>query len=43
MTEFHWYWGPFALLVVGKVWAFDVGRVGIWGVGWRVGFRRIKA
>lgn len=39
--EVNWHWGPFALLIVGKVWAVDFGRRGIYGVGWRVRTRKV--
>jgi hypothetical protein len=40
-SEAHWHWGPFSWLRIGHVWAFDVGPVGVYGIGWRIGFRRV--
>lgn len=40
--EFFWQWGPIALLVVGSVWCLDFGPIGLYGIGWRAGFRRVK-
>lgn len=34
--EVNWYCGPFAVLIVGKVWAVDFGKRGIYGIGWRM-------
>lgn len=41
MKESHWYWGPFGFLRLGCVWAFDIGPVGLYGIGWRVRARRV--
>lgn len=39
--EVNWHCGPFAVLIVGKVWAVDFGRRGIYGIGWRVRTRKV--
>lgn len=42
MKESHWHWGPFAWLRIGEVWAFDVGNFGVYGIGRRIRFRRVR-
>ena len=42
MTEFYATIGPLSFLRVGRVWSIDLGRFGIYGIGWRhVRARRI--
>jgi hypothetical protein len=41
MMEVNWHCGPLAVLIVGKVWAVDIGRRGVFGVGWRIRFRKV--
>jgi hypothetical protein len=43
MIELYLVLEPVSLLVVGKVWSIDVGRRGIYGVGWRIRRRRVRA
>lgn len=33
--QWHMSLGPISVLIVGKVWAVDIGRFGIYGIGWR--------
>lgn len=43
MTVTHGTCGPIAWLIVGKVWSVDFfDRVGIYGVGWIIAFRKVK-
>ena len=42
MNELYLTLGPISLLRVGRVWSIDLGRVGIYGIGWRhVKMRRL--
>ncbi len=43
MIVSHGTFGPIAWLIVGKVWSVDFfDRLGIWGIGWRIKFRKVK-
>lgn len=33
--KFQWSIGPISVLIVGVIWAVDIGRFGIFGIGWR--------
>jgi hypothetical protein len=34
-SEFYWECGPLLILRCGKVWAVDLWRLRLYGVGWR--------
>lgn len=39
MDEIFWSIGPISFLRVGRIWAIDIGRASIFGIGWTVRFR----
>lgn len=42
MILWHWHCGPLGVLIVGRVWSIDWGKRGIYGDGWRIGFRKVR-
>lgn len=36
MRGFYLPLGPISILVIGRVWALDIMRLRIWGIGWRL-------
>lgn len=38
-----WSLGPVSLLVEGRVWALDLGGYGVFGIGRRIHFRRVRS
>lgn len=40
--EFYGYIGPVSVLIIGRVWAIDIGRSRVWGDGWRIRFGRVQ-
>lgn len=35
MKQFYWHAGPVSILAVGSVWCVEVGRIKVYGIGWR--------
>lgn len=40
--EFYGHIGPVSVLIIGSVWAIDIGRSRVWGHGWRIRFARVR-